>query len=270
MRLTEYKKAAATLGVVAIVLIIAGLILKGGGKPDQVKSEIQSWIAAVGKPVSQVSGGIRNGFGGIFQFKDNLKEKERLTEEVKRLQKENADLKLTRSEYEELQALSKVFSYDTVEYGEVQAANVIATSSSRWMYNFTIDQGEQSGIQPGAAVLSGDCLIGRVMEVSQNSAKVISLLDEGSKVSFHTEKDQVILGMVQGNGKGGMSGYLLGNEGSIQPGDRLQTSGIGSYPKGFILGIVTKVYNHSGNERLRFDMEMAVDLRSVRKVAVVL
>lgn len=270
MRLTEYKKAAAILGVFVIVLIIAGLLLKGGGKPDQVKSEIQSWIAAVGKPISQVTGGIRSGFGGIFQFKDNLREKESLWEEVKRLQKENADLKLTRSEYEELQALSKVFSYDTVQYGEVQAANVIASSSSRWMYSFTIDQGEKSGIQPGAAVLSGDCLIGRVVEVSKNSAKAISLLDEGSKVSFHAEKDQEILGMIEGNGKGGISGYLLGDKGSIQEGDRLQTSGIGSYPKGFTIGIVTKVHNRSGSERMRFDAEMAVDPRSIRKVAVVL
>lgn len=265
----ENKTAAAILLLTALFLAIVGLLIKGGGRAESVRGKIQDAVTAAGQPVYAASSGIGEGVRSIVQFKERTREREHLQQQLNLLRKENADLRLQESEYRELKELAGIFSYDTIEYKNLQAANVIATNTSRWMHSFTIDRGRSSGIEPGNAVVAGDGLIGRISEVSEHYAKAVSLLDEENKVSFHAEKDPKILGLIRGDGKGGLEGYLLGNEGFVKKGERLKTSGIGSYPKGFVIGEVTRVQKGCGQQRIRLKAVPAADPKTVKKVAVI-
>ena len=118
--------------------------------------------------------------------------------------------------------------------------------------------------------MSGDGVVGKIAEVSPKSAKVASLLADGSKVSFQSGKSRDTLGIVQSDGKGGLSGYLLAEEGSIKKGEQLETSGIGTYPEGLALGKVTRVEKKRGTQRVLIEATPQVDFARLKKVGVVL
>lgn len=75
---------------------------------------------------------------------------------------------------------------------------------------------------------------------------------------------------MQSDGKGGLSGYLLTEEEDIKKGERLETSGIGTYPEGLSLGKVTRVEKKKGTQRVLIEAEPQVDFARLKKVGVVL
>ena len=56
----------------------------------------------------------------------------------------------------------------------------------------------------------------------------MSLIDEGSKVSFKLARDRKQLGVVSGNEKGEVSGYMIDGEALVSEGDVIITSGLGT------------------------------------------
>ena len=87
------------------------------------------------------------------------------------------------------------------------------------------------GLQKDAVVLNGDGLIGKIYEVGPGWSKVISVIDENNHVSFRANRDLNLLGILSGDGKGGLTGYMLDPEASIIEGDVLITSGIDVYKR---------------------------------------
>ena len=57
---------------------------------------------------------------------------------------------------------------------------------------------------------------------------MMSLIDEGSKVSFKLARDRKQLGVVSGNEKGEVSGYMIDGEALVSEGDVIITSGLGT------------------------------------------
>jgi rod shape-determining protein MreC len=150
-------------------------------------------------------------------------------------------------------------------------ADVIGLDNSSGFNIFTINAGSKDGVSDDSVVIDGDGLIGRVMSVSDNSAKVISIIDETNKVGFQVFRDLEWLGMLSGDGEGDLTGYMLDESAAVREGDRLITSSIGgSYPAGITIGKVTSVeWNHDLPLKT-VRVEPAVYFKSIRKVAVLL
>lgn len=263
------KKLAAIAGAVALGAVLL-FLLRAGASSYGIKGSIQNLTAAVTKPLYQAAAGIQKGFRGIFQFKKVTAENEVLKEEKQQLQLEKRQLALIRQEKEELEELQAFFQYEALGDYQATAANVAAMDYSGWPETFTIDRGSKKGIRTGCAVVSGDGLAGRVIQVSENTAKVASLLSEGNKVSFQTSGAKRQIGVIQSDGRGGLKGYLLEEDEGVKKGDELITSGIGTYPQGLKIGIITHIEKKKGTQRTLITAKPAVSFFTLKKVAVIL
>lgn len=269
MRLREYKKFIWIIGIAAVLLIGAGILVKGEGRSLGMKGMVQEAASFITKPVSVAASGIKDGFRGIFRFKEVLAENENLKAENEKLRQKNRQLQLTKTQKQELEALQEVFQYESLRQEQIVAANVTAMDYANWEGVFLIDQGRKDGIKKGCTVVCADGLVGRITSVSQNTAQVATLLSEQTKVSFEMEKGGQ-LGVLHSDGAKGMTGYLLEDEKALKKGTQLVTSGIGTYPEGLELGRVTHIEKEKGTQRILIEAEPAVSFFRLKKVGVIL
>lgn len=119
-------------------------------------------------------------------------------------------------------------------------APVIADSGNAFAKSLLVMAGRRDGAEPGQAVLSGDGLIGRVIESGQKSSRILLLHDINSRIPV----------LIQGTNQ---RAILAGNndelpvllhlppEVEIEPGARVITSGHGGlFPYGLPVGEVTR------------------------------
>lgn len=127
-------------------------------------------------------------------------------------------------------------------------AEVIMRDPVTWNWEFRIGRGSADGIRPGNAVLLEDCLIGRVSQVFNESACVLTLASPRCKLSVYAVNASGIRfsGICRGNG--GLSGGAppfctvdyLPKEAELAPGDITLTSGLGTEtPFGIPVGLLT-------------------------------
>lgn len=271
MRSRSRKKqiAAISAGILAGLVLLV-LFWRAASGSEGIKESLQNAAAAVTKPLYQAAGGIQRGFKGIFHFKEVTAENEILKKENEKLQLEKAALALTRQEKQELEELEAVFQYEAIRGYTVKAANVSAMEYSGWQGAFLIDKGSRDGVKPGCIVISGNGLVGKVTEVSAETAKVVSILSDDTKVSFQTLEKKGKMGVLQSDGKGGLAGYLLEDGKTVKKGTKLITSGIGTYPEGIIIGEITRIKRKEGTQRLLLEAKPSISFFKLRKVAVVL
>jgi rod shape-determining protein MreC len=171
------------------------------------------------------------------------------------------------TEYE----MKKNLSYDYV------VGQVIAIDDSNWFSRFTIDKGENDGIEQNDIVIQAVKtdegivqigLVGIVTQTSSGWSKVITLLDESCKVSFRNiETDES--GILQGSIDGTVTGYFFSSKVSAEPGDNLVTSGIGEvYIPDIYIGDVKDVVKTTDASTLRIIVEPAVDFTKINRVYV--
>ena len=176
---------------------------------------------------------------------------------------------MQRSEYEELQDLAKAFDFEPFgDDSDAVAANVIGVDNSMIYRNITVDVGEDKGIKEGDVVVDGNGLVGEVTEVNGNTSKISSILDTDHNISFMVQNKTSLLGVLNGQGKSKLSGYLIDDNANIAEGDTLVTSGMGHYPKGIIIGRVSKVEFNSDTQLRMVEVRPTANFKSMTKVAI--
>lgn len=265
----RHKIFTATAGVVlALCLLILGSFLLGGGS-TLLGRALQTVGAAIEKPLSSAASGIRDTFTGIFNYRDVLEENEALKKENDALRQENLELELSREELGELAALAGAFDFTPFTgAGEAIAGRIISLDNSNLFHTFVIDAGSAKGIAVDDIVVNGSGLIGRVRETGENWAKVVSILDENNNVSFKVLRKGSILGVLHGDGEGGLTGYLLDGDAQIAVGDVLVTSGVGLYPQGIRIGKVATVSFNKDLQLRVVTVKPSVSFESMELVAV--
>ena len=117
----------------------------------------------------------------LGQIRDLIAENEALKEEVAELTIENTGLQQDRYELTNLRELYKLDSqYD--EYEKI-GARIIARDSGNWFYSFVINKGSDDGLAVDMNVMAGSGLVGRIVDIGPNWAKVKSIIADDSNVS---------------------------------------------------------------------------------------
>lgn len=267
--IAEHKIIATITSVILVLCIIISVsFFRGTGFIGDL---FQRGGAAVSEPVTEAANGAKNGFKALINFRKTARENEELRAEIDRLEAEIIDLKLKENELAELRELANALKYTSSESTDSYvSAKIIATDNSSIFNIFTINAGIEAGITEECIVVASNGLVGRVFETGNGYSKVISAIDETINISFQVLRDMNILGVVSGDGGGGLTGYAFEADAGIVEGDMLVTTGIGMYPEGIEIGKVTKVEFNSDSQLLTISAEPAVNFKNLRKVMVLL
>ncbi|MBM7613579.1 rod shape-determining protein MreC [Alkaliphilus hydrothermalis] len=263
-------RSAIIIAIVAIVLIIVMGVTAGQREKLTV---VEKWVGNVISPIQRgVSAGASNiseGLSSIFNFNRIKKENVELQKQVIELEKEITTVQLVRDELEELRELKFALNYieDGVKYSPI-TANVIAKTPGNWFNIFTINAGEKHGITTNSIVMAGNGLIGRVYELGDHWAKVVSIIDNNSSISFQVQRDADTQGILTGSITNELSGYLFDPLAEVVVGDKLITSGLGNFPKGIPIGEVIDVAKSSDQLLITIKVQPAVNFNRMGKVII--
>jgi rod shape-determining protein MreC len=149
-------------------------------------------------------------------------------------------------------------------------AEIIGRDPSGWFKTILIDKGSKDGIAKDTGVITPDGVVGRVIEVGLNSAKVLLLSDVNCYVDAVVKRTRTH-GMVVGRGENMCTlAYMLKTE-DVALGDVIISSGINTiYPRGIIIGSVTKINRDRSGFFQSIEVQPAVDFSKLHEVLIVL
>jgi rod shape-determining protein MreC len=131
--------------------------------------------------VTRVGTWISDRVDELGELKVVLEENQNLKDELADLTAQNTQLQQDRYELNNLRELYKL---DEQYSGyEKIGARVIARDNGNWFYSFTIDKGANDGLTIDMNVIAEGGLVGRIIDIGPNWAKVNSIINDNSNVS---------------------------------------------------------------------------------------
>ena len=193
-------------------------------------------------------------------------ENERLRKRVQALEVERNRLLEAEATNRRLQQLLELRSH--LPPGSVTAA-VIANSASGWFQSCVLDKGSADGVRKGMAVVTPLGVVGQVISVTARGAKVLLLADPNSGVDVLVQRTRT-RGIVSGSLENGPILKYVKRSEDVEEGDRLITSGLdGIFPKGLMVGTVTRVRKQTLGLFQHIEVAPAVDSSRSEEVLVV-
>ena len=166
--------------------------------------------------------------------------------------------------------LTKLLNLKTELSFPLLGAQVVAWDPSPWLKTITIDRGRKDGVNPGMPVVLHEGVVGRVVEVSANYAKVLLVIDYNSSVDALIQRTRVRGVMIGRSEKTCGLMYVVKNE-DVKKGDVVITSGMaGVFPRGYPLGTIKTVRKISHDIFYEIDVAPAVNFNRLEEVIVVL
>ncbi len=133
-------------------------------------------------------------------------------------------------------------------------ARVIANSSGAFVRSATINAGQDQGLKAGYPVLSGDGLVGRVVDAGSNASRILLLTDAQSRVPVHVGRTGTRAVLTGSNGPNPRLVFSAPDV-AINAGDVVSTSGVGGFfPRGLRIGTVLDA-NATPSVRLDADLD---------------
>lgn len=151
-------------------------------------------------------------------------------------------------------------------------AAVIARDPGTWTSTIMINRGTADGIVKDMPVMTPRGLVGNVVQVFPQSARVMLLTDGKSAVgSLVLRPESRVAGIVEGVGTATVTPRMvnLARDADIIKGDKIITSGLGGiYPKGLAIGEVTEIVNEEGGLLKYAVLKPAADFDRLEEVQV--
>ncbi|HPC03377.1 MAG TPA: rod shape-determining protein MreC [Syntrophales bacterium] len=195
------------------------------------------------------------------------KENQELRSEVNRLKNRINELReadLESRRLRRLMGLSEAVSLP------MTAARVTGAERTSVFHVLYISKGTAHGIRPGMPVLTDIGVGGRIIEASWHASKVLLITDFNSNVDALVQRSRV-QGILQGAGPEGCVLKYVPSSGDVQAGDEVITSGlVGIFPKGFLLGTVSRVEKEKTGLFQKIVVKPAVDPALLEEVMVLL
>lgn len=156
--------------------------------------------------------------------------------------------------------------------GKIKAlgAGVIGRPTATWEGFITIDKGSADGVESGMAVTGVSGLLGRTTDVTAHTARVQLITDQRSGVAAMIQSNRAP-GILRGSLEGDLTLDYVSRETTVRPGDVVVTSGIGGvYPKGLLIGDVTKARRDASELYQRIDVRPTAQISGIEEVLVLL
>jgi rod shape-determining protein MreC len=142
-------------------------------------------------------------------------------------------------------------------------ARVIAKDPAFWFKTIIVDLGKNDGVVEGMVALNDKGVVGQVINVSANYAKILLANAPSSAIDAMVQKNRV-RGILKGTGERGyVLNYVLKNS-DVAVGDRIVTAGIGGvFSSGIPLGVVSAVRKKRRGMFLEVEVTPSVDFQKL-------
>lgn len=255
--------------MVAVVAIIIIVIIAVTSMDRERISAGESLVGSVIKPVTgtitAVINSIRNSVTGIAEYRSLRDTNQMLNEQIISLRTQVREMEALKQENQRLREMLD-FKDIHSDY-DLIGCDIVGKSPDNTSGVFTINKGAQNGVAKNMPVVTSSGLVGQVMDVGSSWAKVLPLNDQRSSVSVLVNRTRDA-GILKGN-----IGFEL--TGSIPPdaavveGDDVVTSGMGGiFPKGLLVGRISRVSTGDSQLLKTIRIEPAVDFNKVEEVFV--
>lgn len=167
---------------------------------------------------------VKNAYKLSLEHINLYEDYKKLNLEYKKLKAENLNIEFIKSENKILK--SKIEDIKDQKYEVL--AKVIIDKQSPFLKSLIVNRGSKDKIELGMAVLDGDFLVGKVVEVNYLTSRILLLSDLNSKIPVSIEPNGIQSILSGTGGKHGKLQYLLSDNLNIKGEDEVFTSGSGN------------------------------------------
>lgn len=202
-----------------------------------------------------------------------LQENQELKQQIDELTVQNTQLQQDKYELNYLRGLYKL---DEQYSGyEKVGARIIARDSGNWFHAFTINKGTDDGLAVDMNVIADGGLVGRIIDIGPNWAKVNAIINDNSNVSgmvLASSDNLMVQGSLQLMADGVIGfGQLNDSQNRVQVGDKVVTSNISDkYLPSILIGYVSEIEQDANNITKSGKITPAVDFEHLEEVLVIL
>lgn len=267
-----YKtKKSGILGIVITIIILILIVVFSNKEANT--SFFENVANKLVMPVQNGLTYLKNKVSGNSNFFTNINN---LKNENEELQKKNSELEQSLRELENIRTENetlKEYLNLTEKYGEYKTipGYIINKDISNYSKIIIINIGKKDGIEENMAVIADEGLVGHVISVTDNTAKVRTIIDTSSSISclMSTNKDSIVCkGTLSSESE--LKAMYISTEANLVQGDSVETSGLGGiYPKGIHVGTIKNIVSTKNITDRYAIVETAVDFSKLNTVLVV-
>ena len=267
-----YKnKKSGLIGIIITIVILILIVIFSNREANT--SFFENIANKLVMPIQNGLTYLKNKVSGnstFFTDINNLKEENKeLKEKNSQLEQDLRELETIKTENETL----KEYLGLTEKYGEYKTipGYVINRDISNYSKTIIINIGKNDGVEENMTVIADEGLVGHVISVTDNTAKVRTIIDTSSSISclMSTSKDSIVCkGTLDSNQE--LKAMYISTDANIVQGDSVNTSGLGGiYPKGIHVGTIKKIISTKNITDRYAIVETAVDFNKLNTVLVV-
>lgn len=233
----------------AFFMLLAGhvLLISAQLTTPQGHSVLQAVLLALASPIQGAGAAtvdsIRDLWTGYVDLRGVRQENRELKEKVARLEQA---LWMERDRVASYDRMSRVMQLASQLPFQSLVGQVVGLDASAWFQSLTVNCGSDHGVEINAPVIGSGGLVGRVVAVGPQVARVQLVSDRTSSVGALLVRSRA-RGIVSGEGQVTLQMKYVSNLEDVKVGDLVVTSGVdGIYPKGLAVGRVESVGNGPG------------------------
>lgn len=261
-----------------IIIILSGLFLlisigysyDGRASVTIVENIVSNVIIPTQKTMMKAGNSIDNKVDSIFKIWSYKEENKNLRAEVKSLQKEVLNLKITKEQMADFEKLKSNLHYiNRKGFDQYITADVVSKNMGNWFKSFDINVGKKDGVSKYSVVIVENALIGKVYEVGDHYSKVVTIIDTKSNISFKLLNESGEQGFIYSAEGGKLKGQMFNPNISLKKGEKVVTSGLGIYPDGLVIGEITEIHVDNNKLLKEVTIEPKNDFRDLEIVTVI-
>ena len=278
-KLSSRTRTALKRRIVMGVLVLLSLLMITAyfrESPNGSLHEAQGVGATVLRPfqvgIERVVRPFRDAWGWFDGLLDAKAENERLTEQLTSLRQELAQNKAASQQNQDFRQLLGI---EAPPRFDLVSAVIVSHAASQFEQEVVVSVGTDHGVEVNDPVVTAKGLVGRVVHVTDGTARVMLLTDEGSFVSAE-DADSGAKGLITAGraGSGSLALDMVDKRFVVDEGDTVVTSGSrrgeepSLYPRGIPIGEVSSVGLSDTEIYMQIQVRPYVDFGSLDTVTV--
>jgi rod shape-determining protein MreC len=267
LKFAKKNKVSVTfLSLLVLSFLLMSLDVKKRGRLSVIEEFIIDSASAVQRGIAYSIGLGRDAWFGYVYLIGQREENLALRGEAAGLKER---LNALREVVQENKRLKELLAFKETSGYHAITARVIGTDPTSLFRTITIGAGSSDGVRKGMAVVTSEGVVGRVINSSSGTSRVLLATDRNSDIDAVIQRSRD-RGIAEGAGPDTLHLKYMPRSADVVEGDMVVTSGIGGiFPKGLVIGSVSRLDKTSGGIFLYAEVRPSLNFSKLEEVLVI-